>query len=127
VNNLVSCYCGYSMSFQDCCGKYIEGNQKAPTALVLMKSRYAAYAIHQVAYLWETTHPSQRKLYSKNDILNWATANEWKKLEILSFTESTVEFRAYFLDEKKQNQVHYEFSTFVKENEKWFYLDGKFE
>ena len=127
MNNSVSCYCGSTIPFLDCCQKYIDRKAKAPTALALMKSRYSAYATHQVDYLWDTTHDSQREYYSKTDILNWATANEWQKLEILSFTENTVEFRAYFLDNNQQNQVHYEFSTFVNEKGEWFYLDGKFE
>lgn len=92
-----------------------------------MKSRYSAYATHQADYLWNTTHPSERKQYSKEEILNWATANEWQKLEIISYTETTVEFKAHFLDKNKKNQVHYEFSTFKKENDSWFYVDGKFE
>lgn len=92
-----------------------------------MKSRYSAYVAQQVDYLLNTTHSSQRKYYSKADILHWATVNEWQKLEIISFTENTVEFKAYFLDERKQNQIHYEFSTFKKENGSWYYVDGKFE
>jgi SEC-C motif-containing protein len=127
VNNAALCFCGSAIPFQDCCGKYITGIEKTPTALALMKSRYSAYASHQADYLWETTHSSQRKYYSKAEILNWATANEWQKLEIISATENTVEFKAYFLDENKQNQIHHEFSTFVKENGSWFYVDGKFQ
>lgn len=127
MNNSVSCFCGSAISYQDCCGKYIDGSQKAPTALALMKSRYAAYATHQADYLLNTTHISQRKFYSKADILNWATANEWQKLEIISSTENTVEFKAYFLDENKQKQIHHEYSTFKKENDSWFYVDGKFK
>ena len=127
MNNSVSCFCGATISYQDCCGKYIDGSQKAPTALALMKSRYAAYATHQADYLLNTTHISQRKFYSKADILNWATANEWQKLEIISSTENTVEFKAYFLDENKQKQIHHEYSTFKKENDSWFYVDGKFK
>jgi SEC-C motif-containing protein len=127
VNNSVLCFCGSAIPFQDCCGKYITGMEKAPTALALMKSRYSAYATQQADYLLNTTHSFQRKYYSKADILNWAKANEWQKLEIISFTENTVEFKAYFLDENKVNQVHYEFSTFKQENGSWFYVDGKFE
>jgi len=127
VNNSVHCFCGSTISFEDCCQKYINGSQKAPTALALMKSRYSAYATYQADYLFDTTHISQRKYYSKADILNWATANEWQKLEIISFTETTVEFKAYFLDKNKTAQVHYEFSTFKQENGSWFYVDGKFE
>jgi SEC-C motif-containing protein len=121
------CYCGSSESFESCCNLYINGMKKAPTALLLMKSRYSAYATHQADYLLETTHVSQRNLYSKSEILLWARANQWQKLEIISATENTVEFKAYFIDENKENQIHYEFSTFKKENESWFYVDGKFK
>lgn len=127
MSNCAFCYCGSAIPFQDCCGKYIDGTQKAPTALALMKSRFSAYATQQVDYLMETSHPLQRKYYSKADIFNWATANEWQKLEIISFSENTVEFKAYFLDANKQNQMHHEFSTFIKENGSWFYVDGKFK
>ncbi len=75
----------------------------------------------------ETTYVSERKYYSKTEILKWATSNKWQKLEILSSTEKTVEFKAYFLDAKNQPQVHYEFSTFRFENNSWYYVDGKFE
>ena len=127
MNSLSLCFCGSVISFQDCCQKYIDGREKAPTALALMKSRYTAYAKHQADYLLATTHSSERNYYSKEEILNWATGNEWQKLEIISSTENTVEFKAYFLDKNKVTQVHYELSTFKKENGSWFYVDGKFE
>lgn len=127
MNNTVLCPCGSTISFEDCCQKYIDGTQKAPTALALMKSRYSAHATQQADYLWNTTHGSQRQYYTKLDILNWAITNEWQKLEIISATENTVEFKAYFLDENKQNQIHHEFSTFKNENGSWFYVDGKFK
>ena len=126
MNNLGLCFCGSESTFRDCCQKYIDGIEKAPTALALMKSRYSAYASHQADYLLDTTHSSQRKYYSKADILNWAISNQWQKLEIISFTENTVEFKAYFLDANKIAGVHHEFSTFKQENGSWFYVDGKF-
>lgn len=121
------CFCDTGLSFENCCGLYLENNQKAPTALALMRSRYSAYATHNADYLLETTYISERKYYSKAEILKWAAANKWKKLEILSFTENTVEFKAYFLDSNNKPQIHYEFSTFKLENNAWFYVDGKFE
>lgn len=127
MSNAALCFCGSAIPFQECCQKYIDGTEKAPTALALMKSRYSAYASHQVDYLWNTTHSSQRKHYSKADILHWATVNQWQKLEIIASTENTVEFKAYFLDENKINQIHHEFSTFMQENGSWFYVDGKFK
>lgn len=122
------CFCDTGLLFKDCCGLYLENNQKkAPTALALMRSRYSAYATHNADYLLETTYISERKYYSKAEILKWAISNKWQKLEILSFSENTVEFKAYFLDINNKPQTHYEFSTFKFENNAWFYLDGKFE
>ncbi|QGK73276.1 YchJ family protein [Flavobacterium sp. SLB02] len=121
------CYCDTGLLFKDCCGLYLEDNQKGPTALALMRSRFSAYATHNADYLLQTTYISERKYYSKSEILNWATSNKWQKLEILSFTENTVEFKANFLDSNNEPQVHYEFSTFRFENNAWYYLDGKFE
>lgn len=121
------CFCDTGLLFENCCGLYLNDNQKAPSALTLMRSRYSAYATHNADYLMETTYISERKYYSKTEILRWAVSNKWQKLEILSSTENTVEFKAYFLDSDNKPQVHYEFSTFKFENGAWYYLDGKFE
>ncbi|MFH6964179.1 YchJ family protein [Flavobacterium plurextorum] len=121
------CYCDTGLQFENCCSLYLEKKQKAPTALALMRSRYSAYATHNAEYLLQTTYVSEREYYSKSEILKWATANKWQKLEILSFTENTVEFKAYFLDSNNKPQTHYEFSTFKFEENEWFYVDGKFE
>jgi SEC-C motif-containing protein len=122
-----NCFCDTGLLFKNCCGLYLEKDHKAPTALALMRSRYSAYATRNAAYLLATTHASERDYYSKEEILKWATSNQWQKLEILSFTEKTVEFKAYFLDVTGQAQTHYEFSTFKLEKDLWYYVDGKFE
>ena len=120
------CYCGLDRNFQNCCAPILKGIQKASTAESLMRSRYAAYATHQADYLLATTHFSERKLYSKSEILHWATSNQWLELKIVKVTENTVEFKAYFLDSQLQKQIHHELSTFKLENGSWFYVDGKF-
>ncbi|HLO73298.1 MAG TPA: YchJ family metal-binding protein [Flavobacterium sp.] len=120
------CYCGSSLYFQDCCKPYIKGNTKAPTAEALMRSRYSAYATGEADYLIATTHLSTRKFYKKSDIIAWSKNNQWLKLEILNTAETTVTFKAYFLDEKLKAQVHYEHSTFKFDNGNWFYVDGEY-
>ncbi|MFV5685079.1 YchJ family protein [Flavobacterium sp. GB2R13] len=120
------CYCGSQKNFPECCEPIIKGIQISPTAESLMRSRYSAYATHEIDYLLATTHSSERKYHSKVEILNWAISNQWQKLEIINATKNTVEFKAYFLDSKLQNQIHHELSTFKLENENWFYVDGKF-
>lgn len=121
-----NCYCGNSFPFQDCCEPYIKGIDNAPTAEKLMRSRYSAFATGAADYLVNTTHISKRRFHNKKDILAWSQANKWLKLEVLASTETTVTFKAYYLDEKLKAQVHYEHSTFKFENGKWFYVDGEY-
>ena len=121
-----NCYCGNSISFQDCCEPYINGIANAPTAEKLMRSRYSAFATGAADYLVNTTHISKRRYHNKKDILAWSQANKWLKLEVLASTETTVTFKAYYLDENLKAQVHYEHSTFKLENDKWFYVDGEY-
>jgi SEC-C motif-containing protein len=120
------CYCGSEKTFQDCCQPIIKGIQKAPTAEALMRSRYSAYATQEADYLVATTHSSERKYHSKSEILSWASSNQWLELKIIKATENTVEFKAYFLDNTLQKQIHHEFSTFKFENGSWFYVNGDF-
>jgi SEC-C motif-containing protein len=120
------CYCGLDKTFEDCCEPIVKGIQKAITAESLMRSRYSSYATHQVDYLLATTHISERKYHSKLEIQNWATSNQWLQLEIIAVTEDTVEFKAYYLDNKLQKQIHHERSNFKIENGSWFYIDGDF-
>ena len=121
-----NCYCGNSIPFQDCCEPYIKGITNAPTAKKLMRSRYSAFATGAADYLVNTTHISKRRLHNKKDILDWSQANKWLKLEVLASTETTVTFKAYYLDENLKAQVHYEHSTFKLVNGKWFYVDGEY-
>ena len=121
-----NCFCGNSISFEDCCEPYIKGIKKAPTAEALMRSRYSAFATGAADYLVNTTHISKRRFHNKRDILAWSHANKWIKLEVLASTETTVTFKAYYLDENLKAQVHYEHSTFKLENDNWFYVDGEY-
>ncbi|MBY0486601.1 MAG: hypothetical protein K2P85_05360 [Flavobacteriaceae bacterium] len=120
------CYCGNHLPFEDCCKPYIDGLVKAPTAEALMRSRYSAYATGAADYLVATTHASTRKKHKKAEIMEWSTSNKWTGLEIIQATETTVTFKASYLDNRKQPQVHYEKSTFIFDGGSWFYLDGEY-
>lgn len=120
------CYCGSQKIFSNCCEPYIKGIEKAPTAEALMRSRYTAYATQEADYIIATTHISTRKNHLKSDILEWAKLNNWLRLEILNASENSVEFKAYFLDDYLQANIHHEKSAFKFENGSWFYIDGKF-
>ncbi len=120
-----NCYCGNTVSFENCCEPYIKGVKKAPSAETLMRSRYTAYATGAADYLVNTTHHSTRKFHNKQDILAWSKANTWLTLEILASTATTVTFKAYYLDEKAKTRIHHEHSTFKFDNGSWFYVDGE--
>lgn len=121
-----NCYCGNSIFFQECCEPYIKGIANAPSAEKLMRSRYSAFATGAADYLVNTTHISKRRLHNKKDILAWSQTNKWLKLEVLASTETTVTFKAYYLNENLKAQVHYEHSNFKLEDGKWFYVDGEY-
>jgi len=120
------CYCGNHLPFEDCCQLYISGLEKPKTAETLMRSRYSAYASGNADYLVATTHKSTRKLHKKQDILDWSQSNHWVKLDVLNATENTVEFKAHYLDNHRKEQIHFEKSNFILENDSWFYVDGEY-
>lgn len=120
------CYCCSGKIYEACCLPYLSGQKNAPTAEALMRSRYAAFASQQAPYLVATTHISTRKDHSELDIFEWSVANKWLKLEILQATETTVNFKAFYQDSKGKNRVHHELSSFKKEGDFWFYVDGTF-
>jgi len=121
-----TCPCGSGSAFGACCEKYILGYETAPTALALMQSRYSAYVVKNADYLVATTHESTRSLFSKDEILRWASENQWEKLEIIAFDATIVEFQAFFTGPDGEKYSHYERSTFEKVDGHWFYVDGVF-
>lgn len=128
----MNCYCCSDKNFEDCCQPFITGNKKISTAEELMRSRYSAYATVTVEYIVRSTHPSTRKFLSANEIEDWAKFSKWQKLEIISKTDGEakdkkgfVEFKAYYMDENNQLQIHHETSEFRKELGKWFFFNGK--
>jgi len=121
-----TCFCGSDQPYSRCCGPIIKGTVKAISAEKLMRSRYSAYVMAEVDYLFETTHISKRTGLDKKEIEQWAKTNHWLQLEIIKAEIFSVEFKAYFRDRSGKKQVHHEKSAFVFENGNWFYVDGVF-
>jgi SEC-C motif domain protein len=122
-----NCPCLSSKTYCKCCEPLHQGLDVAKTAEQLMRSRYSAFAKVEIDYLLATTHPSTRKNHRKNDLKSWATKNNWQRLEILFTSENQVAFKAYFQSIGREVEIHYEKSTFIFEEGRWFYLDGEFE
>lgn len=125
-----TCPCNSGKKYIDCCEPIII-NQSAHTALTLMRSRYTAHYNINIDYLYNTTHQKNKDLFGKLEIEKWATDNRWSNLQIISAEHGRisddrgiVEFKATYFDKNGKEHIHHEKSTFVKENEKWYYFDG---
>ena len=77
------CPCGSGLELDACCGQYIEGKAKAPTAEALMRSRYTAHCLGEYQYLTDTTHPQFREDASADEIKEWSSMMTWEGLEIM--------------------------------------------
>ncbi|TYT75710.1 YchJ family protein [Desulfobotulus mexicanus] len=126
------CPCGSGQTFDACCEPYIAGSVNAPTAEILMRSRYTAYARISMDYIFETTHPDQRGDYDAEGAKAWAESSQWHGLEILAKekglegdTEGNLEFAAHFSQDGKR-YVHHERAFFRKGDDgKWYFYDGQ--
>lgn len=115
------CPCGTGDAYAPCCGSLHQGESVAATAEQLMRSRYAAYVLGEVAYLARTWHPRTRP-----EPLEVVADSGWLRLEVLGAVDGgpddqtgEVEFVARHVD----GPLH-ERSRFVRRAGRWVYLDG---
>lgn len=119
------CPCGSNKKFSDCCARYLEGNELAPTAEALMRSRYTAYTLLCEDYLLATWHPSTRptSLGLAEDVSTKWLGLEVKRHEQQDADHAIVEFVARYKVNGRAHRLH-EVSRFLREEGRWFYLDG---
>jgi SEC-C motif-containing protein len=126
-----SCPCGSGQAFGDCCEPLIQGKKYAQTAEDLLRSRYTAHVITDVDYIYDTTHPAQRRNVDRDRVAAWSRKSEWLGLEIIqtqagqpSDDSGTVEFIARYR-EKGKTMEHREIAEFKKHESRWFFFDGQ--
>ncbi|MCD0486012.1 hypothetical protein LO771_27410 [Streptacidiphilus sp. ASG 303] len=120
-----ACPCGLPAPYADCCGRLHRGEAAAATAEQLMRSRFAAFAVRDEAYLLRSWHPSTRP-----PAVGLDPAVRWVRLEVLDtdgggpfHVGGTVEFRAHWTERGAAGELH-ERSRFVRHDGAWVYLDG---
>lgn len=125
------CPCNSQKNFEDCCNLYLKGENTAPTAEALMRARYTAYALVNMDFILKTTHKSALKGLDINSSRKWAEQSEWNGLEIirtirggLSDNDGIVEFIATYTPKGEAAKKHHEISSFKKEGNVWFFVDG---
>lgn len=94
-----------------------------------MRSRYCAYVKGDIAYLVETTLPSQQAGLDQDSIRAWSAQSTWLGLEVLSHEtladdplHAYVSFNAHWQDQSGEH-TQFERSAFVKNAERWYFID----
>lgn len=126
----MSCVCGLGPSTEECCGRYVNAGEAAPTPEALMRARYAAYVLQKIDFIEASHDPDKRHEMDKDGALEWAQSAEWLGLDINATEgggpdddEGVVEFVAkYEVQDRVVN--HRERAFFKKIKGKWFYHDG---
>lgn len=119
------CPCGSARRYPDCCGRWHAG-RPAPDAEALMRSRYCAFVLRDAGYLRATWHPDT----CPGDPLGEADGARptWLGLQVKwhrgEGDGAEVEFVArYRVGGGRAVRLH-ERSRFVREDGRWFYVDG---
>lgn len=132
MSDTPACPCGRldarrrPLPYADCCGRWTDhyDSAPAPDAEALMRSRYTAFVRENAAYLLATWHPAFRPAS-----LSFDPGTRWLGLDVKSFKtvdadHAEVTFVARQRDAGGKAHRLQEHSRFVKEDGRWYYLDG---
>ena len=124
-NNTTLCPCGSGATLDECCGRYLDGGEPAPTAEALMRSRYSAYVLRREDYLLATWHVSTRptELGLANEVPTKWLGLDVRRHEQQDADHAIVEFVARYKVGGRAHRLS-ETSRFVREDGRWYYVDG---
>lgn len=123
------CPCGSGQKYKKCCAPYHKG-AIPKNALLLMKSRYSAYAVGNSGYIIKTTHPNNSDYTEdtkawKRSIDLFCQKTQFQGLKILEWIdgeeEAFVTFKALL-----SSGALTEKSRFLKVDKRWLYRNGDF-
>ena len=113
-------------NYAACCGRFIEQGGVPQTAQELMRSRYSAYVLQDEDYVRATWYP---RTLPEGRLTAMESGQKWLGLEVKKHAENgdeaTVEFVARYKIGGRAHRLH-EVSRFVREEGRWYYLDGSF-
>lgn len=116
---------GRPLARASCCGPLLDdfAYSPAPDAERLMRSRYSAFVEQNAAYLLASWHASQRPA-----AIDFEPGCKWLGLELkdsrsLTADSAEVEFIARSRVAGRGQRLH-ERSRFVREDGRWYYVDG---
>lgn len=126
-----SCPCGRESSrrkplaYADCCGRYLDhfDDAPAPDAESLMRSRYSAFVLGRRDYLLQTWRASTRPATLELDPFAKWLGLDLRSQRQIDDSHAEVEFVARWREAGRAVRLH-ERSRFVREDGRWFYVDG---
>ncbi len=130
----MTCPCKSQKNYDECCKPYHTGELLPADALLLMRSRYSAYALGLADYIIQTTHPEHPEINKKNwewreDILSFSRDTEFIDLEVLLFEDGEQKAFVTFTASLKQLDKDFSYtekSLFEKKDEQWLYKEAEF-
>ena len=125
-----ACPCGRPLSYEECCGRWHTGplHLQAPDAEALMRSRYSAFVRANADYLRDSWHPDTRP---ERIDLDDAARTRWlglevKRHDVIDDDHATVEFVARWKVGGAPAVRLHEVSRFLRQDGRWYYVDGTF-
>ncbi len=130
--NTTLCPCHSGVEYSNCCENFHKG-ERPKTALLLMRSRYAAFTMNLADYIIETTHNDNPQNLSdrdtwKNQIQDFHLQTKFNGLEIVESVNGAEEAFVTFIATLEQNGADASFkekSKFLKVSDRWLYLSGE--
>jgi SEC-C motif domain protein len=129
------CPCRSGRPYKACCEPYHRGLREAPSPPELMRSRFAAFAKKEPAYLWRTLHPEHEdRQRPEAEVLRAlrtsASTFRYAGLAILDQREAGDDGIAQVLFlarlfEGSNERSFVELSDFAHDGEGWRYLRGQ--
>ena len=134
MSKYIQCPCFSKALYHKCCQPYHEG-APVPDALILMRSRFSAYALDLPDYIIKTTAPENANYQSncdqwRSELHQFSSVTRFAGLQILQFVgadkDASVTFCASLFQGDK-NISFTEKSTFSKASGSWLYKAGEIE
>ena len=126
--NVTPCCCDQSTALEACCGAYLSGARLPPTALALLRSRYAAYVKGEVDYVIASTAAIARPTLDRPELVAYCRGLMGIRLKIIGTQDGGkddevgfVEFRAN-LRVRGKSVIRAENSRFEREDGRWVYV-----
>jgi SEC-C motif-containing protein len=132
MDGAAACPCGRlgpgrkPLSLAQCCGRYIGHLDDTPArdAESLMRSRYTAYVLGDARYVLDTWYVATRP----DANVGFEAGTKWLGLEVrdhraIDASHAEVEFIARYRVAGRGVRLH-ERSRFLREEGRWYYVDG---